>query len=69
MGQAAPAAAEPGAIAGNWPDNELTGISCTSSAACTAVVRLQRGPGYRHCGNLALHFDGHTWSYERPSQR
>jgi hypothetical protein len=54
--------------AGESPDNELTGLSCSSTEHCTAVGIASTGGPCRRCGNLAERFNGRGWSLQRPSQ-
>jgi hypothetical protein len=54
---------------GNSPDNELAGLSCSSSKTCTAVGYADNaGPSCRYCGTLAARLGAHGWKLERPSQ-
>jgi hypothetical protein len=53
---------------GDSPDNELTGLSCSSRQRCTAVGSATTGGNCGRCGNLAERFDGERWSLQRPSQ-
>jgi hypothetical protein len=54
--------------AGEAPDNELTGLSCSSTNHCTAVGIASTGGPCGRCGNLAERFNGRGWSLQRPSQ-
>lgn len=54
--------------AGESPDNELTGLSCSSSHRCTAVGYATTGGSCRRCGNLAERLNGRVWALQRPSQ-
>jgi hypothetical protein len=54
--------------AGESPDNELTGLACSSSRRCTAVGFANTGGRCGRCGNLAERFNGRDWALQRPSQ-
>jgi hypothetical protein len=60
--------ASPGQGAGESPDNELTGLSCSSRHRCTAVGSATTGASCGRCGNLAERFKGSAWALQRPSQ-
>jgi hypothetical protein len=60
--------ASPAQGAGESPDNELTGLSCSSSHRCTAVGSADTGASCGRCGNLAERFNGRAWELQRPSQ-
>jgi hypothetical protein len=60
--------ASPAQGAGESPDNELTGLSCSSSRRCTAVGSATTGGPCGRCGNLAERFNGRKWALQRPSQ-
>jgi hypothetical protein len=60
--------ASPAQGAGESPDNELTGLSCSSSHRCTAVGFASTGARCGRCGNLAERFNGRAWALQRPSQ-
>ena len=60
--------ASPAQGAGQSPDNELTGLSCSSSHRCTAVGYATTGGSCGRCGNLAERFNGRAWALQRPSQ-
>jgi hypothetical protein len=60
--------ASPAQGAGESPDNELTGLSCSSSHRCTAVGYATTGGSCGRCGNLAERFKGSAWVLQRPSQ-